>query len=172
VDPRQKKTYEQAERMLSHPKVLGIKLHPSYHRYRILDFAQELFSFANSQKTVVLIHPPQEITPMLRFANECPDMKLIIAHLGTNDLRGYTDTIAKAEHGNIYTDTSGSASVANNVLEEAVRRVGSKKILFGTDTYSYGFQFGRIALSALSPEDKENILWKNAVSLFPNAFSL
>lgn len=42
--------------------------------------------------------------------------------------------------------------------------------MFGTDAYAYAFQFGRIALSALSFEEKENILWKNAVRLFPDAF--
>ncbi|MBQ3592132.1 MAG: hypothetical protein II979_09335, partial [Clostridia bacterium] len=47
---------------------------------------------------------------------------------------------------------------------------GSEKILFGTDTYSCAFQFGRIALSALSEQDKENILYRNAMRLFPAAF--
>ncbi len=171
IDPRQKETYAQAQRMLTHPKVLGIKLHPAYHGYRILDYAQELFAFANSQKTVVLIHPQYEISSMRPFADKCPDMKLILAHLDSTRFQEYTDTIIYAEYGNIYTDTSGRASAANNVIEGAVQRVGSQKILFGTDTYSYAFQFGRIALSALSTEEKENILWKNATRLFPNAFS-
>ena len=48
--------------------------------------------------------------------------------------------------------------------------IGSEKILFGTDTYAFPFQFGRIALSDLSLEDKENILWKNAMRLFDKAF--
>ena len=48
--------------------------------------------------------------------------------------------------------------------------MGSEKILFGTDTYSFAFQFGRIALSDLSLADKENILWKNATRLFSGAF--
>lgn len=56
------------------------------------------------------------------------------------------------------------------MIEYAVKQVGSKKILFGTDTYAFAFQFGRIALSPLSFEDKENILWKNAITLFPKAF--
>lgn len=166
VDPRQEKTYEQAEKMLRHPKVLGIKIHPDFHGYSILDYADELFSFANEHRTVVLMHP-QHISKMPSFANKYPDMKLIIAHIGSVE---HVDAIAEAIHGNIYTDTSGSTSVCNNVIEYAVDRVGSQKILFGTDTYSYGCQFGRIALSFLSFEDKENILWKNAVNMFPAAF--
>lgn len=166
IDPRQKETYAQAEKMLPHNKVLGIKIHPSYHKYNVLDYADELFSFANKHNAVVLMHH-QHISEMPTFANKYPNMKLIIAHLGSKE---HIDAIADAIHGNIYTDTSGSASSRNNIVEYAVKRVGSQKILFGTDTYAFSFQFGRIAISNLSLEDKENILWKNAVTLFPKAF--
>lgn len=167
IDPRQKETYRQAERMLSHPKVLGIKIHPAYHRYDLADYKDELFGFANRHKAVVLMHP-QNIPQMPAFVDPYPEMKLIVAHLGSIE---HVDAIANARHGNIYTDTSGGASSKNNIVEYAVERIGSKKILFGTDTYSFAFQFGRIALSSLSFEDKENILWKNATELFPKAFA-
>ena len=166
IDPRRKETYEQAERMLLHPKVLGIKIHPSYHGYDLQEFSDELFSFANEHRAVVLMHP-QNISEMPRLVDNYPDMKLIIAHLGSVE---HVDAIENARHGNIYTDTSGGASSLNNIVEYAVSRVGSEKILFGTDTYSFAFQFGRIALSSLSFEDKENILRKNALRLFPEAF--
>ena len=166
IDPRQKETYKQAEKMLSHPKVLGIKIHPDYHGYNILNYADELFCFANKHKAVVLMHP-QHIMKMPQYADKFPNMKLIIAHLGSKE---HVDAVENAKHGNIYTDTSGGASNLNNIVEYAVKRVGSRKILFGTDTYSFAFQFGRIALSNLSFEEKENILWKNATSLFPKAF--
>jgi len=42
--------------------------------------------------------------------------------------------------------------------------------MFGTDAYACSFQFGRIALARLPHADKENILYKNAVKIFPNAF--
>ena len=166
VDPRQEETYAQAERMLGHPKVLGIKIHPDFHGYSILDYADEVFAFADRHRAVVLMHP-QHILQMPQFANKYPNMKLIIAHVGSFE---HVDAIAQAVHGNIYTDTSGSASVCNHIVEYAVERVGSERVLFGTDTYSFGCQFGRIALSALSLEDKENILWRNATELFPRAF--
>jgi predicted TIM-barrel fold metal-dependent hydrolase len=165
IDPRQKATYAQAEKMLSHPKVLGIKIQSFEQKYDIREYADELFAFANEHRTVMLMHP-HYISHMPAFADKYPDMKLIIAHLGSKE---HVDSIANAKHGNIYTDTSGAASSRNHVLEYAVKRVGSEKILFGTDTYSFAFQFGRIALSDLSLRDKENILWKNAINLFPNA---
>ena len=164
IDPRQKETFSQADAMLTCPKVLGIKIHPDYHCYDISGYADELFSFAHARKAAVLMHP-QHIEDMPRFADKYPDMKLIIAHLGTKE---HVDAMAKSM--NIYTDTSGSASTLNNIVEYAVGRVGSQRILFGTDTYSFAMQFGRIALSALSFEEKENILWKNAKTLFEKAF--
>ena len=166
IDPRQKETYAQAERMLAHPKVLGIKLQSLEQKYDIREYADEIFAFANKHKAVVLMHP-HHISYMPSFADKYPDMKLIIAHVASKE---HVDAIANAKHGNIYTDTSGGASARNNIIEYAVKRVGSEKILFGTDTYSFAFQFGRIALSELSLQDKENILWKNAMAIFPRAF--
>lgn len=166
IDPRQPETFRQAQRMLSHPKVLGIKIHPTYHGYSILEYGDAIFSFADQYEAVVLMHP-QYISDMPSLVDNYPNMKLIIAHLGGQE---HIDAVAHSRHGNIYIDTSSSGTAINHIVEYAVERVGSEKILFGTDTYAFGFSFGRIAFSPLPLEDKENILWKNAVRLFPKAF--
>lgn len=166
IDPRQKQTYEQADRMLKSHKVLGIKIHPSYHDYNVLDYGDELFEFAQERGAVVLMHP-QHILEMPGLADKYPKMKLIIAHLASEE---YVEALAKAKYGNIYTDTSGSGGSLNNILEYAVEKVGSEKILFGSDTYSLAYAYPRVALAEFSMSDKENILWKNALKLFPRAF--
>ncbi len=76
------------------------------------------------------------------------------------------NAIANSKHGNVYVDTSRIASSRNHVIEYAVARVGSERILFGTDTYAAGFQRGRIEYAQISDADKENILVNNAVRLF------
>ena len=43
----------------------------------------------------------------------------------------------------------------------STEQVGSEKIFFGTDTYSCGFQRGRIEYARISDKDKENILSGN-----------
>lgn len=167
VEPRSPESFRQAEQMLSSPKSLGIKIHPVFHEYSIWEYGDQIFSFANERDAVVLMHPvmtPEGMEQVTYLANKYPRMKLILAHLCSTE---HVDVIENARCGNIYTDTSGSASYMNNVLEYAVNRVGSEKILFGTDSYSCEFQFGRIALSRISLEDKENILFKNALRLFP-----
>ena len=70
---------------------------------------------------------------MQAFADKYPNMKLIIAHLGSIE---HINAIKAAKHGNIYTDTSGYLSSLNNVIEYAVDAIGSERILFGTDMYS------------------------------------
>ena len=89
-----------------------------------------------------------------------------MAHLGSYSGTTYADAIEFARYGNVYVDTSGIASSKNYVIEYTVNRVGSEKILFGTDTYAAGFQKGRIDYALISGQDKENILHRNAERLF------
>lgn len=166
VHPLQDETFIQAEKLLRRKKVLGIKIHSPMHKYDICEYADKIFSFANEMGAIVLMHP-DKISKMPEFTDKYPNMKLIIAHLGSRD---HISAIQAAKHGNIYTDTSGYLSSLNNVIEYAVNAVGSEKILFGTDTYSPVFQYSRIALSRIPQSDKENILYKNAIRLFPDAF--
>lgn len=166
IDPRMPETFEQADELLSRPQCVGIKIHPQYHRYSILDYADKLFSFAAQRKATILMHP-HNISDMPRFADQYPSMNLIIAHLGSVE---HIDAIEAATHGNIYVDTSGIASSNNQIIEYAVGRVGSSRILFGTDTYAPSFQRGRIEYALISEKDKKNILRNNALTLFPGCF--
>lgn len=166
VHPTQPETFSQAEAMLKHPKTVGIKIHPKYHGYDILEHADKLFSFAHELGAVVQMHPA-EIAKMPVFADKYPNMKLIIAHLASDT---FLDAVAAAKHGNIYVDTSGSASIQNQIIERAVQRIGAEHILFGTDTYSPAFQLGRIAWADISPGEKKLILADNAKNLFSGAF--
>lgn len=164
VEPRDERTFEQARLMLQSPKCVGIKLHPLSHRYELEAFGNELFSFASEQKAIVQIHATvDDADHILPFADQYPDVTFIMAHLGG---RAYVDAIEFAKHGNVFVDTSGINSSRNAVVEYAVERVGSRHILFGTDTYAAGFQRGRIDYALISDEDKVNILRDNALRLF------
>ena len=165
LDPRYKETYDQAERMLDCPKALGLKIHPSYHGYDIMERGDEIFSFADRLGAVVLMHP-QHTEEISTLADRYPNMKLILAHLGS---MGHITAMLRSKAGNIYTDTSGKNICSNRVLEYAVEEVGSERILFGTDTYSAAAQLGRIVLADLDFADQKNILYENALRLFPRA---
>ena len=168
VDPRQKKTFEQASVLLKNKNVLGIKIHAHSvcHNYPFQEYADEVFAFANEHKTVVLMHPEEDSKDMLKTAlltDKYPDMKLILAHLGSME---HIEAIATPRLGNVYTDTSGNASSQNNVLEYAVEKVGAEKILFGTDSYSCAFQLGRILFADITVQEKQKILSGNAKRIF------
>ena len=163
IDPRQPELFRQAEQLLTSEKALGIKIHSVCHGYSILEYGDAIFSFANDHHATVVMHPDR-IADMVAFADKYPQMRLIIAHLDDEE---HVEAMLAAKHQNIYTDTSGGASVANNALEYAVETVGADRIFFGTDSYAVPFQKGRILLSSISEEDKQKILLGNALRCFP-----
>lgn len=169
IEPRCDETFQQAYRMLKTEKCVGIKLHPPCHGYSILDYGDKIFSFAAENRAVVQIHPETQALHLLPFADRYPDMKLIIAHLGSVE---HIEAICQARHKNIYVDTSGVASSNNAVIEYAVSRAGSDHILFGTDTYSAAFRRGRIEGALIPREDKISILQKNALNLLGEKISI
>ena len=162
IDPRNNDTFVQAEIMLKSTKCVGIKIHPTYHKYSISDYGDKIFSFAAEHNTILLTHP-DHTDKMPALADKYPDMTLIIAHLSTVD---YAKAIRDSKHGNIYVDTSGGDSTKNRIIEYTVEKAGSERILFGTDTYASGSQRGRIEYAQISDDDKVNILRNNALKLF------
>lgn len=75
-----------------------------------------------------------EISIVELLASEYPDVPFIIPHLGSfaDDWRAQLALIDHlVRHPNIHTDTSGVRRF--DLLEQAVRRAGAQKILFGTD---------------------------------------
>ena len=166
LDPRQERLFQQIECLITDKKVLGIKLHSLGHKYDIAEYGDKIFSFANKLGCFVLMHP-DKIPDMVQYADKYPNMKLIIAHLGSLE---HIEAIENAKNGNIFTDTSGMLSYQNDVIEYAVNRVGSEKIFFGTDTYACGFQVGRIQYARIGERDKENIFYNNAKVYFKKQF--
>lgn len=56
IDPRVPESYDQSDRLLAHPRCLGIKIHPHAHQYEISEFGAGLFEFASVRSAVVLTH--------------------------------------------------------------------------------------------------------------------
>ena len=177
LHPERKELFGQVERLILSDKVLGVKLHSHYHGYSIEEYGDKLFSFCNELKCFVLIHPKPNTTPtIVKLADKYPNLKVIIAHLGHDYFSGAVQTedrieaILQSKHGNIFTDVSAHGITLNNIVEYAVEKVGSEKLFFGTDTYSCGYQVGRIEYSRISDKDKENIFYNNAKTHFARQF--
>src|SRR5215204_3818443 len=107
----------------------GIKVHR--HDGRI---TREICEAARAFSLPVLYDLMGEVSAVELLATEYPDVAFIIPHLSSfaDDWRSQMALIDHLErHPNVYADTSGVRRF--DVLEQAVRRAGAKKFLFGTD---------------------------------------
>lgn len=95
---------------------------------------REVCEVARRWALPVLYDVMGEVAIVELLATEYPDVSFIIPHLGSfsDDWRAQLALIDQlARHPNIHTDTSGVRRF--DLLEQAVRRAGAQKILFGTD---------------------------------------
>ena len=166
-------SFEQVEKLLSHPRCTGIKIHPLEHNYQIRAEGDAIFEFAASHNALVLAHSgdrgcfPEDLVV---FANKFPQVRLILAHLGHSSDESVSRQVSglkRSRTGNIYMDTSSISSMYGGLIEWAVREVGYQRILFGTDTPAYfsPSQKARIEHAELPRKAKEAILEGNARTL-------
>lgn len=176
INPLNQDTYRQAAEFLQHPKVVGLKVHPDEQLFSIREYGDEIYSFAAKHKAVLLGHsgePNSMPEEYCKFANQYPEVQTIAAHLGCGSDGDFDHQIRAIEmnkYGNLYTDTSTARSLMANIIEYAVQRIGSKKILFGTDSGIYFSPCQRIRIDCadIPEEDKRNILYRNSIRLFPH----
>jgi predicted TIM-barrel fold metal-dependent hydrolase len=174
VDPLKPETYEQAAEMLTLPKCVGIKIHPESHGYPIAEQGVAIFEFAARHRTKILAHTGEKNSmpeDMVKFANEFPEVTLIVAHLGlgwTGDPTRQVRAIQNSRFGNIFADTSSALNITPGLLEWAVDEIGAEMILYGTDSLLYfaPMQRARIDCADISDRDKKLILRDNAKKLF------
>lgn len=173
IDPRVPESYEQTDRLLAHPRCLGIKIHPHAHEYEIREFGPAIFGFAAERNTVVLTHSgdigsyPEDFVP---FVDQYANVRLILAHLGNSDdgsVSRQVQAIQHARNGNLFVDTSSARSMFSGLIEWTVEQIGYDHILFGTDTPLYwaGAQKARIETADIDDIAKHAILAGNAAEL-------
>ena len=163
IEPRVEETFLQARRMLESKKCVGIKLHPSFNKYNLEDYAKKIFDFAATYNTVIQIHPQGFATHIVPWADKYPQLNFIQAHLSEH---GQIEAIKQAKYGNVWTDTSSSSSMSNQLIEYAYSQIGADRIMFGTDTNHAGAFRGRIEYALIPDEVKYKILRGTAEKLF------
>lgn len=142
---------------------VGIKVHR--HEARL---TREVCEAARAYHLPVLYDPTAEVSIAELLAAEYPDVNFIFAHLGSfsDDWRAQMALIdSLVRHPNIYADTSGVRRF--DVLEQAVKRAGPKKILFGSDGpwLHPGVELVKVLALGLSPADQSLILGGNLLRL-------
>jgi uncharacterized protein len=142
---------------------LGIKVHR--HDGRI---TREICEVARAFQLPVLYDVMGEISVVELLAQEYPEVSFIIPHLGSfaDDWRAQSGLIDHlVRHPNVYTDTAGVRRF--DLLEQAVRRAGARKILFGSDGpwLHPALELAKIRALELTPTEEALVLGRNFLRL-------
>ncbi|NVD97614.1 amidohydrolase family protein [Massilia sp. BJB1822] len=142
---------------------VGIKLHR--HDARI---SGEVCEAARRFRLPVLYDPVGEVAVAELLAEQYPDVNFILPHLGSlaDDWSAQLALIDHlARHANIYADSAGVRRF--DLLQQAVRRAGPHKLLFGSDGpwLHPALELHKIRLLGLNPRDEALILGGNFLRL-------
>ena len=173
VNPKLPRWEVGADKMLEHPKCVGVKLHPRWNYWSVEEHGDRLFAFLSERNLLTLTHTgnagndPDRFIP---FANKYRGVRLILAHIGHSETDNFylqVEAVKKSTEGNVWADTSSAKSMMAHIIEHAVDHLGADRILFGTDTplYFAAMQKARIAYAAISDKAKRMILYENAAQL-------
>jgi len=142
---------------------VGVKV----HRYDAR-LSAEICRAARAFRLPVLYDPTGEVSIAELLATEYPDVNFIFPHLGSFSddwaaQRALIDPLSR--HRNIYMDTSAIRRF--DLLEEALRRAGPEKILFGTDGpwLHPGVELAKVMALRLRPADRALVLGGNLLRL-------
>jgi predicted TIM-barrel fold metal-dependent hydrolase len=141
----------------------GLKVHR--HDARI---TREVCEAARVFSLPVLYDIMGDVSVVELLATEYSDVTFIIPHLGSfaDDWRAQLALIDHlARHPNVYTDTSGVRRF--DLLEQAVRRAGARKVLFGSDGpwLHPGVELAKVRALSLPPREEQLVLGGNFLRL-------
>jgi predicted TIM-barrel fold metal-dependent hydrolase len=147
-----------AEAVLRHG-FRGIKVHG--HDARI---SREVCEVARRWRLPVLYDPVGELPVLDMVATEYPDVPFVVPHLSSfadswRAQRGFVDQLARLP--NLHADTSGVRY--HDLLEEAVRRAGPRRVLFGSDGpwLHPGVELAKVRALGLPPAAERLVLGGN-----------
>jgi uncharacterized protein len=143
--------------------LIGIKVHR--HDGQI---TREICESARHHRLPILYDVMDDVPPVELLAREYPDVIFIIPHLGSfaDNWRAQLALIDHLErHPNVFTDTAGVRRF--DILEQAVRRAGARKVLFGSDGpwFHPAVELAKVRALDVSASDRALILGGNLLRL-------
>jgi hypothetical protein len=143
--------------------LVGIKVHA--HDGRI---TREICEAAQRYRLPVLYDVMDDVAAVELLAREYPSVNFIIPHLGSfaDDWRAQLALIDHLErHANVFTDTAGVRRF--DLLEQAVRRAGARKVLFGSDGpwLHPGVELAKVQALEVSAADRALMMGGNLLRL-------
>ncbi|MFQ5683295.1 MAG: amidohydrolase family protein [Candidatus Binatia bacterium] len=169
VNPHQgKKAVEDFRQAIKHGKK-GLKLAPMVHRFSLASesvkaLAETCAELGVPFYTHVVFHPDASTEKVVSLANEFPHTTIILGHMGLPPADDQA-VEAAAKNDNIFLETSSSSYL---IVKEALRRLGSSKIIFGSDFPLY---HPHLALETirllLKGDDFERVTSRNILAMLP-----
>jgi len=146
---------------------IGIKVHR--HDAPI---SREICEAALRYRLPILYDVTGEVAQVELLATEYPAVDFIIPHLGSfsDDWKAQLALIDQLErHPNVHTDTAGVRRF--DLLEQAVRRAGARKVLFGSDGpwLHPGVELAKVRALELDPSAERLVLQGNFLRLTAHA---
>ena len=123
----------------------------------------EILKLADEKNMALSIHPNKIEGDMEGLVKEFPNMNIVIAHLDGYGLFDLSIELMR-KYDNLSFDISAHGTDREGMIAEAVKLVGSERILFGTDYPGYSpYPFIDAVMKAdITDADRENIFYKNA----------
>jgi predicted TIM-barrel fold metal-dependent hydrolase len=141
----------------------GLKVHR--HDARI---TREVCEAAERFSLPVLYDPMGEVQSIELLAREFPGLVLIVPHLSSfagdwGAQRAFIDLLVR--YPNVFTDTSGVRDF--DLLAEAVRRAGARKVLFGSDGpwLHPALELAKVKLLGLPADQEQLVLGGNLLRI-------
>ena len=141
----------------------GIKVH-----WRDGRITREVAEVARAGRLPVLYDPGGDLAAVEMAAQAYPDVAWVIPHLSSfgdewKAQVAFVDQLTR--HPNVHTDTSGVRYF--DVLADAVRRAGARKVLFGSDGpfLHPAVELAKLRALRLSPDDEALVLGGNVLRL-------
>jgi predicted TIM-barrel fold metal-dependent hydrolase len=192
-DPRKPRNLDKLRVLHEAGSVVLVKIHPSHVKTRLDDQSMEpVLKFCESVGLPVLVHCGRWLEMSgyriaLGVAERFTRLPLLLAHMGgvTRELRTATiSEVARRKIRNVFLVTSGPVSDAHGhdqlyapetcppeILEDAVARVGSHRVIFGSD-YPFGRQdqiLKCVQMAKIGESAQRDIVFRNAERLFLRA---
>jgi predicted TIM-barrel fold metal-dependent hydrolase len=155
---------------IARKKFRGVKLHPYWDCYNLLD-EKIMFPFLEAVTKYdlpILVHTgnyPLCVPLQVSFlAKSFRTLNFICAHMGVDS---HIECVAASKmSSNIFFETSGTTST--RTVERAIREIGYRRILWGSDV-PFGYfspEFSKIASTSLAENQKQAIFFDNAARIF------
>ena len=132
----------------------------------------ELLHYARDLGFVASMHPALDMAKNVAFVESAGGMDVVIAHLGIREGVLHEQILQLMQNNDhVYVDLAAYGGAKPGKLRDAVNRVGSERILYGTDFPGVDEQrhqqkyIDYVLSENLSMQDVENILYKNAARL-------